>query len=129
MMKRFTILMLLLSSTNVFAEWTWVDESEHYNAYVDLQTIRKKGNKAKMWSLFDYKTAQIAHDNEYWSARSINEYDCTDATYRSLSFSFLSGKMVTGREILNNNIKGEFEEIPPNSIIETLFKVACSKRK
>jgi hypothetical protein len=126
MVKILTIFMLLLISTNVFAEWTYIGNSDNFNSYVDMKTIRNKGNKAKMWYLFDYKTAQItSQNNEFWSALAIDEYDCTDGTSRTLSVSFLSGKMNIGQVVFKNDIKGEFKEIPPGSIIERIFKIAC----
>ncbi len=121
--------MLLLVSTNAFAEWTYIVSSDSFDSYVDMKTIRTKGNKAKMWNLFDYKTAQrTAENNEYWSARGIDEYDCTDGTSRTLSVSFLSGKMNTGQVVFKYDTKDEFHEIPPGSIIEHLFKIACGTK-
>ena len=129
MVKKLTIFMLLLVSTNVFAEWIYIGSSDSFNSYVDMKTIRNKGNKAKMWNLFDYKTAQItSENNEYWSARGIHEYDCTDGTSRTLSVSFLSGKMNIGQVVFKDDTKGEFKEIPPGSIIENLFKIACGTK-
>ena len=128
-MKRLTILMLLLSSTNVLAEWIWVGESEEHNAYVDLQTIRKKGNKVKMWSLNDFKKIQVADNIPYISTIEINEFDCSEVTYASLEISAFAENMGKGKVVNLYNFKKNIQEIPPYSMIKGLFKVACGKRK
>ena len=89
MMKRLTILMLLLVSTNVLAECTRIGESDDgdLTSYVDLHTIRKRGNKTKMWSLLSFKTSRRLEisGRAYSSDRSISEYDCSDATFSTLT--------------------------------------------
>jgi hypothetical protein len=138
MMKRLTILMLLLGSTNVLAEWTWVGGTEYgdygFEVYVDLETIHKKGNKAKMWRMYSYNTQQTMEDknNKYWSSRGINEFDCIEETSKTLAFSYLSEKMGSGQEIYYANIttdKAEEVHIAPGTIVKTLFNIACGKRK
>ena len=51
------ILMMLLAvvSSSAMAEWTVVNENKEFIQYADLATIRKLGNKVKMWGLNDYK--------------------------------------------------------------------------
>ena len=58
MKKLIPMLLLVGVSTNVFAEWTWVGTNSNggITAYVDFATIHKKGNKVKVWDIFDYKT-------------------------------------------------------------------------
>ena len=53
-MKKTLILLLLMGSTNVFAEWTKVDWTDEYINYVDLDSIQINGSKVKMWFLIDY---------------------------------------------------------------------------
>ena len=44
-MKLLIAALLAVFSTNVLAEWTRVDD----DTYVDLSTIRKSGDRVKMW--------------------------------------------------------------------------------
>ena len=120
-------------STNVFAEWTYVGGSEDDNIteYVDLGTIKRKGHKVKMWSLFDFKTVKIfAVDNtRYLSQMNRYEYDCEEETSRALDIYWYSGNMKNGDIVFSSpNIKREAVSIIPESIIENMFKIACGKK-
>ena len=132
-MKKILILLLLMVvSTNVMAEWTRVSESADGDItyYVDTGTIKRKGNKVKMWDLFDYKTVQKSSDGkEYLSSLSRNEYDCEEETKRMLDFYWYSGNMKNGGVVISYpNVKDEGTSILPESIGETLFKIACGKK-
>ena len=135
MVKILTIFMLLLVSTNVFAEWTWVGISPdgEITAYADLKTIRKNGNKVKMWSFFDYKTIKIfSGDNtKYLSSRNLNEFDCKNQTLTTITFTWFSENMLNGQIVYNDEISNTHpvDEIPPDSMSHGLFKIACGKRK
>jgi hypothetical protein len=130
-MKSVIIMFLLLNSMNVFAEWTSIGKNEDAGAtiYAETQTIRKKGNKVKIWSLYDYNKVQVADNTPYISSREIDEFDCSDATYQSLEISAFSENMGKGKVVSLYSIKSNIHEIPPHSVIEGLFKVACGKRK
>lgn len=112
--------------------WTLVSETmdKKYTAYVDLQTIRKNGNKSKMWTLYDFNAPQLERTSNkmYLSVRDIHEYDCHDKTMKELEFSYLSGNMGIGEIVYMNNSKDEVSnEIAPESIGESFFNIACSK--
>ena len=128
-MKKLLVLLLLMVSTTVFAEWTKVDGSEVSGAYVDFQTIRKKGNKTKMWRLFDFTTVMNDQGYKYRSSVTRHEYHCEENTLRMLDIALYSGNMESGIAIyVNNNIKMEPESIIPNTVGETIFKIACGKK-
>ncbi len=132
-MKKILILLLLMISTNVFAEWLRFADNDDGNetVYVDLETIKRKGNKVKMWNLFDFKTAKISplDNRSYLSQLSLNEYDCEEETNRTLDFYFYSGNMRGGEVVASqSNIKQEPTAILPGSMGEGLFKIACGKK-
>ena len=130
-MKKILVLLLLMVSTNVFAEWTRVDNSPDGNmiVYIDYETIKKKGNKVKIWSLIDFKTVQKSSYGKYLSFVSRNEYDCEEETRRMLDLYSYSGNMRDGEQVYSqSNIKDEGTSIIPVSIDEVLFKIACSKK-
>ena len=130
-MKKVLVLLLLMVSTSVFAEWTRVTESADGDItyYADFGTIKKKGNKVKMWDLLDYKTVQRTSYSIYLSQVSRNEYYCEEETKRMLDFYWYSGNMRQGEMVSSqSNIKDEGTSILPESIGETLFKIACGKK-
>ena len=128
-MKTILVLLLLMVSTSVFAEWTRVTESADgdMTTYIDYGTIKKKGHKVKVWNLFDYKTVRIGAANErYLSSVTRFEYDCKKEMVRQLDVHWYSRQGEIVRSI--TNIKDETESVMPGSMIETLFKIACGKK-
>ena len=130
-MKKILVLLLLMVSTSVFAEWTEVGQSaDDTTVYADFGTIKRKGNKVKMWKLYDFKTVKKLGENDrYLSEMRRGEYDCEEETVRMLDLHGYSGNMKTGHNVYSsNNIKDEATSILPESIGETLFKIACGKK-
>ena len=132
-MKKVLVLLLLMVSTSVFAEWTRVGSSDDgMTSYADSETIKRKGSKVKMWRLFDFKTIQKGLGGEserHLSSVSRDEYDCEGETERQLDIHWYSSNMGQGEIVWSlTNIKNEAESILPESIGETLFKIACCKK-
>ena len=125
-MKKLTLLLLLMVSTSVFSEWKWVGASQDSTNYIDFGTIKKKGNKAKMWRLYDFKTVQ-----KYSGLSQIihYEYDCEEETSRMLDFYSYSGNMAQGDIISSmTSIENKPESIIPGSVSENSLNIACDKK-
>lgn len=131
-MKKILILLLLMGSTNVLAEWTRVDNSSDGDTtvYADFGTIKRKGHKVKMWDLYDFKTVKESEGGKrYLSSLSRNEYDCEEETSRLLDLYWYSGNMKSGEIIISlQNIKEEAESIIPGSVSKFFFNIACDKK-
>jgi len=134
-MKKIVVLLLLMVSTNVMAEWTNIGDSDSGEAtvYVDIGAIKKKGHKVKMLKLLDYKAVQKLGNDTYLSQITHSEYDCEEETSRMLDVFMYSENMRQGK-IVNSlsNIKNDgisISSIIPGTIQEALFKIACSKKK
>ena len=129
-MKKLTLLILLMASTNVFAEWTKVNSNiaAGLTVYVDLQSIKKKRNKVRMWVLWDFKTIQQSSIGErFLSEVHHNEYDCEEEAYRILNYSMYSGNMVEGNSVYSSgNLNFEPESIIPGTLNDSSFKAACN---
>ena len=127
-MKKIVLMMLLFASTNVLAEWTKVtkDSKGSSTLYVDIQSIRKNGNKVKMWTLFDYKTVQTSANVRFLSSLNRGEYDCSEETRRSLDFYWYSGNMKTGAIVYSAPHQTvQPKAVVPDSIDKHLLEVAC----
>ena len=126
-MKLLIAVLLAVFSTSVMAEWTRVSDNDTYTAYADLATIRKSGDRVKMWDLFDYKVVQTSSDGTpRLSAAGQAEYDCKEETSRVLTFDWYSKNMGAGKVVYSSgNIHEEPRPMPPGSTEETLFKLAC----
>ena len=130
-MKKIILLILLTVSTNIFAEWTRVNNSPDGNmiVYIDYETFKKKGNKVKIWIMMDFKTVQKSSYGIYLSSLTRNEYDCEEETGRILDLYNYSGNMKDGMPMyIHSNMKEEPSSIAPGTINEVNFKIACDKK-
>jgi len=121
---------LVLSSGPVYAAWmlTSGDDKAGMTVYVDLDTIRRNGNLAKMWQLFDYKTVQTVAGDSLLSMKRCNAYDCTEARTRALGYTWFSGHMGSGNVVYSTTEVQQWEPVVSRSINQALWKVACSKQ-
>ena len=86
MKKLLLIFILVIVSNSAMAEWVELGTSQDETGtiYANPATIRKSGNKVKMWDLTDYKTAQEVTGKQYMSSKSQIEYDCKEEQTRLL---------------------------------------------
>ncbi|TXI18497.1 MAG: hypothetical protein E6Q62_06555 [Nitrosomonas sp.] len=128
-MKKLALaLALAFASTQVMAEWTPLGESElkgGYTAYADLASIRKAGNRVKMWILLDYKIEQKASGIVFLSEKIRREFDCEAEQMRTLAFSLFSWNMEKGDLIRSYSQPQKWEKIQPGSMDEVEWKEAC----
>jgi hypothetical protein len=128
-MKKSILLLLLMVSTNVLAEWTQVFIKNDNKAigYIDLQSRRKKDNKVKIWVLYDFKEVQRYGNTKALSESSHFEFDCENETSQLLDNFTHTGNMRSGDIVLSEtNIKNEPEPIIPGSFGETVFNFNCA---
>lgn len=130
MTRLFLITLLVLSSGAVYAEWVKIggNDENGLTTYADPDTIRRKGDLVKMWTLYDYKIPQTEAGVSYLSLRMQDEYDCTDERTRSLAVTSYSGNMESGKPIYNNSDAGKWAPIAPRTLYQTLWKFACGKK-
>ena len=91
-------------------------------------TIKKEGSRLKVWELTNYfRMGEIGE----MSSRSRNEYDCKEEQYRFIQTSYFTGEFATGSILLTHNFQingpgGEWRQIAPGSVDESLFKFVCA---
>ena len=123
----FFFTLLVLNSAPAYAEWVEVGITDEATVYADPDTLRRKGDLVKMWYLHDFKTTQTVLKKSYLSSRSQDEYDCTGDRHRALASTSFSGNMGSGKVRSSYSIKGKWEPVPPGTITQALWKVACDK--
>jgi hypothetical protein len=121
--------LLVLNREPVYAEWMLVsgDDAAGLAVYVDPGSIRQKGNMAKMWQLYDYKTVQRVAGDSLLSMKRFNEYDCSEARTRMRGYTWFSGNMGSGSVVFSTTEVQQWEPVGSRTINHTLWKVACSK--
>jgi hypothetical protein len=122
------IALLALSSRPAYAEWVEVGITDEATVYADPDTIQRKGDLVKMWSLHDFKTTQTILKKSYLSSRSQDEYDCTGERHRALASTSFAGNMGSGKVRSSYSIKGKWQSVPPGTMTHSLWKGACEKR-
>lgn len=131
-MKKIVIMLLLLMSTNVLAEWTEVSSNSSVGAtaYADFQSIRKNGNIAKMWTLMDFKTDQpYSPGIRNLSQVSRYEFICSEEVIRMSDYSQYSKNMGNGENVNSKSgIQHGFWSVAPGTIEEVFFKLACGQK-
>ena len=126
------VLLLLMFSTNVLAEFTEIGGSSDgvQTVYVDFGTIKRKGNKVKMWSLNDFKAVQSSGNVGFLSTVTLNEYDCEEETKHFIAIYWYSGNMRQGEVVTSlTSIKEEPHSLLPGSIEDMSLKIACLFKK
>ena len=124
------IILLVLSNGIVYAEWllTSGNDESGLKVYIDPDSIRRKGNLAKMWQLYDYQTVQTVAGDSLLSIKRFNEYDCTGELTRMLGYTWFSGNMGSGKVVYSTPEVQPWESVGSRTINHTLWKVACDKK-
>jgi hypothetical protein len=110
------------------AEWTPIVQTEMSTHYVDFSTIRKAGNKVKIWGMTDFKTMQVIVDLGFLSNKYQVEYDCQNETDTALASLFFSGNMGSGQVVGTSSKRSDPMPVSPRSIGELFWKIACGKQ-
>jgi hypothetical protein len=136
-MARFKYLMAILLtiiSTSAIAEWSFIEvgamgeKNDYYFFYADKDTIRKKGNIARMWSLDDFESPQKGSFGTYLSTVQYHEFDCIEEKISLLSTIYYSKNMREGVIVNNFNIEDKkWNYIVPGTMGEIKWKTACGK--
>ena len=100
--------LLVLGSGLAYADWRALGTNHKgMTAYVDPDTILRKGDFVKMWELHDFKTTQIVAGNSFLSGKIQSEYDCANEHSRRVSITEFSGNMGSGEVVYTKSHEGE----------------------
>lgn len=132
-MKRLRLMLALLLAaicSHAMADWTlYGTGDEGNNSYLNISTIKKAGNKIKIWGLTDYKNLQVVKSSQFFSEVSLREYDCKAETIKFLAVTTYLEHMAVGKVIYTFNMP-DSEEMPiaPDTLSADGMKLACSKK-
>ena len=118
----------LLGTGQVHAEWTKVDSYDAGTYYIEANKVKRSGYLRSFWSVLDYKYPQkTSRGLPYQSTRTHMEIDCRQKTVHILSFSMHAGSMLEGEVIDTQGIMRDWQSIPPDTPLEKLHKVVCTR--
>jgi len=95
--------------------------------YVARSSIRRSGALAKMWDLWDFKTAHAFEGRPFLSTRNHYEYDCARGRRRMLSSTGYSGHMGQGTVVGSGDDVGAWAPVGTSGFFYDYWRVACAK--
>ncbi|MDO8437127.1 MAG: tetratricopeptide repeat protein [Nitrosomonadaceae bacterium] len=119
---------MVAAAQSLATGWVLVSFDGTFTIYADPATIRKTGNRVKMWDLLDYNMADKISGKPYMSIRGQSEYDCKEEKIRSLYATYHSENMARGEVISTGTKPSNWEPVAPGSMAAALWKIACKKR-
>lgn len=121
--------LLVLSSGPAYAEWVSVGSTDDgMTAYADPDTIRRKGEMVKMWSLFDFQIMQYVEGISSLSKKGQSEYDCAEERLRLLALVEYAGNLGKGKVVYTDSIEQPWQPVVPRSVDQALWKLVCDKK-
>ena len=125
----YTIILSLLFSFSVFAEWEEVAEFERGELYVDTDTFERNNDRFYIWLLSDFKIK-----DELLGALSVTtlvEFDCNNIPkrHRIISINSYAGNMGEGELLYSdsNEMESDWEYAPPNTTYSELANNLCKQ--
>jgi hypothetical protein len=127
----------VIFSSSAIAEWTQLgdevvksvgmDTGRGVKTFVMRDGIDKTGQWVVMWTLRDYESPVKVRGKKHFSSKSLEEYDCKNMEYKTLSFYWFSRQRAKGVVVYSETYHGDMRPIIPNSIANASWKIACGK--
>ena len=93
MKKLILFLVLIFTTLNVYAKWVLVAGNEEAKFYVEINSIKQKGNIVTYWELLDYSSMQTWNNLNYFSAKQKYETNCNTEDSAILYINYYSENM------------------------------------
>ena len=126
------VLVLLLGVAGARAEWLKAGVSNNtgdaFTLYLDPATLQRTGNRAKMWSLHDFKEPQSIDGRLYLSEKTQLEFDCEAKKVRILATIDCALKMCAGEIVYSDGDATDWATVAANTLGETAWKVVCAAK-
>jgi hypothetical protein len=121
------ILFFVLVSSSAYADWSRVGNFDNGDFYIDRATVTSKGGKREVWSLMDYRYAQMdSNKNIFRSTRTMLQLNCPEKKARITHMSFFSGQMLRGNEISKMGMLKDWEPVAPDTPIRRILETVCA---
>ena len=134
-MKKIYALTILASlatlSANSFAAWQDLGGPELFTVYADTDTLSVDGDKAQIMSMLDFKKPGVNPKTKapVNSIIGLNEYNCTNETYRPIEYKEFAGNKGSGKVVSDNKTPNSpFEAIANGSWAAGVYNVACKRK-
>ncbi len=124
--KSMTSVFALLIPSLSFAGWDDIGKSNDSIAYVDVTSIRKIGNIARIEVLLDFYTPRnVSGGKPYLSWKEVNDYDCQKQLVSTAQISAFGSRMAKGEVIFSSNYPQKWKSISSDGYEILSYKIAC----
>jgi len=126
-----TVGLMALPVTNALAAWTELGSNDAMTVLVDLDTIKRDGDKAQILSMLDLKKPGVNPTSKkaVSSLIGLNEYACSNGTYRPIEFKEFSGAKGSGKVVTDSKSPdAPFEPVVSGSWTAGVFNIACKAK-
>ncbi|MCX6210921.1 MAG: hypothetical protein NTZ59_15800 [Bacteroidetes bacterium] len=124
-MKKIILILLLLISSSVLAEWKYITRTDEDKFYYEPSSIKKTKTYTKAWILLDFKEPVTYKGITYLSNKSLWHLNCVDEEQKTVQSLSYSDHMGTGQMVDFRNDKIDWASIVPDTNQEVIFKVIC----
>ena len=129
MKKLILFLVLIFTTLNVYAKWVLVAGNEEAKFYVEINSIKQKGNIVTYWELLDYSSMQTWNNLNYFSAKQKYETNCNTEDSAILYINYYSENMGSGKSVYAiRQEQKDFQPNIPDTSGYTIYKFVCNKR-
>jgi hypothetical protein len=129
MKKLLLFLFLTCTTLNVQAKWVLAASVDDARFYVEINSIKQKGNLVTYWELLDYRTSQISNNINYNSAKQKIETNCNTEETAILYLVLYSENMGLGKSVYSAKFQQkDFEPNIPDTSGHAIHEFVCSKK-
>jgi len=120
--------LVALPMSSAFAAWQEVGFNEQSTVSLDIDTLKRDGDKAQIMSMLDFKTPGVDPQTKepIRSIIGLNEYLCGKIQYRPIEYKVFSGNKGEGKVVADvKSPNSPFEVITSGSWAAGVYNIAC----
>lgn len=120
--------LLLLPATSAVAAWQEIGSNEQSTVSIDMSTLKRDGDKARIMSMLDFKTpgTDPQTKQQIRSIIGLNEYLCEKVQYRPIEYKVFAGNKGKGKVVADvKSPDSPFEAITSGSWAAGVYSIAC----
>jgi hypothetical protein len=117
-----------LPTTSAVAAWQEIGSNEQSTVSLDIETLKRDGDKAQIMSMLDFKTPGTDPQTKepIRSIIGLNEYLCEKVQYRPIEYKVFSGNKGEGKVVADvKSPDSQFEAIVSGSWAAGVYSIAC----
>jgi hypothetical protein len=117
-----------LPTTSAVAAWQEIGSNEQSTVSLDIETLKRDGDKAQIMSMLDFKTPGTDPQTKepISSIIGLNEYLCEKVQYRPIEYKVFSGNKGEGKVVADvKSPDSQFEAIVSGSWAAGVYSIAC----